>query len=125
MKVHYKTIVVERNPKYPDFDPSYKKIIENKGKPLIDYCCDDMKNAVRDDTFEITCTEFYLQREGFDEGGSCIETQFPAISFCPYCGEKIEYIEDYKAQIVTKKVKIPAQTIPAREETKTTEVRIK
>ncbi len=121
MKIHYKTIELGTD---GGMQLLSKQIIEHHHKYLIEYCCDTMMRAVRAQALDITQNELSIQVEEHDEGGSIITGYYPPINYCPFCGEVIEQVEDYRAKLERHSVHVPSKTVPAHNEIRNKEVRI-
>jgi hypothetical protein len=137
MKIHYKTILVTDEKKREFYgDEQYFILHEGKGwqSPIkADICCETMKQALASDVF-------YIQEVGNKDNtewqiGLLLYTDdkcegvstwyYHSLKYCPFCAEKIEYVEDYKAKTVRKNVKIPEKIIESRTESRDVEVKIK
>ncbi len=121
MKIHYKTLILNLD---GEEELLNKQIISKNRKYLIDYCCDEMKHAINESALKVTQNELSIQIEEYDEGGSGVTAYYPPIKYCPFCGEQIEQIEDYKAKVVRHTVHIPLKTIPAHKEQRNREVKV-
>jgi hypothetical protein len=104
MIIHYKTYS----------DTGYKTVLKNK----IKYCCREIKDAISGCALEFSTIELFLvQPNDYGEGNTHFYCE---IKYCPFCGEEIDYIEDYLVKVTQKTVTIPAHT-----ETQTIEHKIK
>ncbi len=110
MKIHYKTIVLDEE------SESYSyPIIEVKRKRWIEYCCKSMEQAIDQQIIEPQNKDLYLRE--MDSYDAYMEIwYFHPLKFCPFCGEIIEQVEEYKAKLVSHTVHIPKKTAPARKE---------
>lgn len=135
MKIHYKTIIVKEELKELCGEYQHFVLRDKKRNYLMDFCCDVIKEAIIQHVLYVqevgnTLTPenevgIYLQHEDND-GRDSYTTQWylHPLKVCPFCGEEITIIEDYKAKTVSKKVRISAKTIPARNEMRTVEIKI-
>ena len=111
MKVYYKTINDGEDLGYHGFKNDYRITYKLFDEKTI-FCCDSMKESFEDgypisfgekdtslNTNNKVCIYWYSY--GYDEYN---------IDYCPWCGEKIECIEDKRVLIKKKKkvVKVPA-----------------
>ena len=127
MKVHYKSVLLNPDRKPSDKEMWHSSVLRKKNNEyLIDYCCEAMKSALDKYTevFDVTGHEFYLYDVSGDYDSTHSTFYFHRVDFCPFCGDKVEYIEDYKAKEVMYKARIQAKHIPARTETRSKEVKI-
>ncbi len=144
MQIHYKTIVLAETDKMREFNGNEQYfILHTKPRswqsPIVvaPLCCKDMEEALKEDVFYVQEVGnqkdsqehpgmgmgLYLRTEDKYEGGSSWYLHH-RMDHCPFCGEPITYVEDYKAKTITRKVHIPAKKIEARNETRTVEVKI-
>ena len=122
MKVHYKSVLL--CPKSETEDELWsRQIIEVKRKYKIEYCCEHLKAVFDDNFIALTQHELFLQRESNDHDGRT-SYYYHRVDFCPFCGERVKYIEDYKAELKNYTVTNPAKKTPAKRELKKREVRI-
>jgi len=147
MKIHYKTILNTRTDvEYTRLFGKETYIVTRKTKNInsalnIDYCCDAMKhaivnkvlyvqeignNAVPDNAFGCDRQDisiFLMENDSYEEG--TVAWYDHPLKYCPFCGDVITFIEDYKAKEVTRRVHYPAVTTPARDEMRAVEVKMK
>lgn len=125
MKVHYKSVLLNPNKKDDEEEMWYRPILEEKHKYCIDFCCDDMRSAFDTYTkvFDIMQHDIYLY-DVIGDYGSSYSVYYHKVNYCPFCGEKIEFIEEYKAKKQKYKATIPRKVTPPRTEYRNREVRI-
>lgn len=118
MKIHYKTIVLdEKNDLYS------QQVIEKNRKRQIDYCCEWARKAIEDGVISITGNQLFLQE--LDPHDNYLTDYYhQPIKHCPFCGEPIEQIEEYRARLEYYPTKVPKKVTPAHIETRTREVRL-
>lgn len=115
MKIHYKLLILDEKTSLV-----IKQVLEKNRKYLIDYCCEGMKQALNVNAIHIIGNGLHIWQEGYD----CQESYYPIIGFCPFCGEAIEYVQEYKAKIERHTVHIPKKVQPAHTEMRNKEVKI-
>jgi len=135
MLLHYKTIINPEDRRELYGEKTYFLIhtkANDAWSPLkVDYCCDEMKSAVtgkvlysqevgssKDENFTFG---LFLREEGEDGTNAWY---YHVLKFCPFCGEMIQYVEDYQARLQRRKVHIPAKKTKARDEFRDFEVKI-
>jgi hypothetical protein len=118
MKIYYKTITQPQQIGVREYAHEYRVLIK------YDPCCKDAKDAKDAEALDMSADKVNMMYQGYDN----VETYYPAISFCPFCGMKIEFIEDYKARLERKTVSVKekktVKVIPAHNESRDVEVRI-
>ncbi len=135
MKIHYKTILIVDGDYRKEFYGDEMYFVVHTGKNVftpckIDYCCDTMKRAIVDNILYVqevgnsndNCGIALLLNHNDGDGGAWY---YHPLKYCPFCGEIITLVEDYKAKEGKRKVHIPAKTTPARNEMRTYEIKIK
>ena len=135
MKIHYKTILNDRNTDIMGTERYV--IIEDKNNHsgyLVDFCCEDMERELLD-IFDVQQYGDNSNRYGNEDikigllpflgyGDDYRVRSHTFVKFCPFCGERIELVHDYIARQEIRQVNIPAKTIPATTETVVEEVRL-
>lgn len=116
MLLHYKAIIMDES---TDFIG--KLVIEKKRKKQIDYCCEEMERAISTQAIDIMGIEVSIQHSDYD---GYTTDYYPSISFCPFCGEKIEVVEEYRVKQKTYTAHIQEKVIPAHTERRSKEVRV-
>ena len=105
MKVHYEKVIVEGKNRDRDYAREKDSSTE--------YCCDCMKSAKGSNYSEhpvavkIYGNRVKIMAEEYSDR-FCEEYSVP-IKFCPWCGEKIEFIQDALLKEVSETIIIPAQ----------------
>jgi len=117
MKIHYKTILLNEEGLVNE------QVIEKRRKRQIEYCCKEIEKAIEIQVISVTCKDLFLQESEY-HGNYLEDWAYHPLKFCPFCGERIEHIEEYKARNVMHKVHVPAKTTPARTEARYKEVKI-
>ena len=117
MIIHYKTLILN---KIGEEELLGKQVIEKNRKYCITYCCDTMEQAISDDAITLTGIDLYFRVYGYEGSEDYI---FP-IGYCPFCGKKIQQVEEYRARLQNYNAKIPDKTIKAHYEARTKEIKI-
>jgi len=143
MKIHYKTIILKEEDEMREFhgDEQYYIIHDSKrwNAPIkATSCCESMKQALKEEVFYVQkvgnkqetidssqCFRhgmgLYPNTEGYE---GCNVAYGYKLNYCPFCAEKIELVEDYKAKVVKRIVTIPEKKIKSRKEYRDYEVKV-
>lgn len=108
MKIHYKTLILNKE---GEEELLVKQVLEKNKQYVIDYCCEKMKAAIEDKAFNFNINGIDLFFRALEYNGP--EDFIYPLEYCPFCGEKIEPVEEYRAKLEYHKVRIPKKTIEA------------